>query len=636
MNSKVKKYKVAVMNGRYTVEVLASSPADAEYKVVMELSDPQKLRALAQGASFMQADEAEAGIRSLAGGDYELERDMIRAKNENYRQNNPLTSLALEFAGAALPALATRGTSVPAQAPPLVNRLSRALGIGAVEGAITGYGASEGDTLTDQVTDAAKGFATGAVLNPVLGGTFRGLGKAGSKFMDFTREKLGDKASNAVQAELRRLQEQTGKSMDEILSDLNDGLLLADNATLRFALKNYVNQGGEAGKEILEQASQRIKSGTTEAKEAIESGLTGGLSGNQRANFARAKDELKKLESKLYQEAYEVGGDPSPELLGQISNIIKRYPEAADDLLKQYSERADNLVPLFSKKSDGSVSLDRMPTAEDTEILYRGIRDFSTSLFKSDKTGRAKQAKEASQELKDTIDVEFPAVGEARSLSKQNFSNNDAFELGLKALGGSSEQTLIDMAKLSGTQLEAFRTGLMSAINDKLKAGARIGRFADPENKLGEILRTALPDGQADDIMKTLGISAEKIDTAKSLPSSAGSQTKGLTEEAGRSGSGFNLQDATGVLTGDLNAGLRMLSGLVGKVSPKLSDDERLEIVKVLYSSDPNLIVRALTDQTALRELTDMIGKYARGVTNTLTVGTQQQAVDSVTSKENQ
>jgi hypothetical protein len=174
-------------------------------------ADSQIIRSLAQGATFGFAEEIEAGVRAAAsmlgiGEDkgYEAIRDEIRQKLANFKKENPGTAITSEIVGAIIPTIAavvaSGGTAAPAA-------LARLAGIGAVEGGLTGLGTSESKTVGGMAGDTATGAITGAVLSPalVLGG--RQIASKAGGIVDWARSKFGDKASNAVQAELRRLQQ---------------------------------------------------------------------------------------------------------------------------------------------------------------------------------------------------------------------------------------------------------------------------------------------------------------------------------------------------------------------------------------------------------------------------------------------
>ena len=105
--------------------------------------EPQRARAMAQGFTYGFADEIEAFVRSAVPGgpEYKDIRDELRAKLSTYKEDNPGAALTYELAGALVPSLALALTGVGA--PAVGANTSRLIGLGALEGGLYGYGASE-------------------------------------------------------------------------------------------------------------------------------------------------------------------------------------------------------------------------------------------------------------------------------------------------------------------------------------------------------------------------------------------------------------------------------------------------------------------------------------------------------------
>ena len=173
-------------------------------------AESQRLRTALQGLTFGFADEIEAAIRSLGGGEgqtYEAIRDDIRNRLQAYKEQNPTEAITYETMGALAPTavallsgvgtgagaanvarltgqagrLARTGTGVLPQAATLggrVPRLAQGAATGAAYGGLYGVGTGEG-TLGERVSEAggmaAAGAAFGAGGQAVIGG-IRGIG----------------------------------------------------------------------------------------------------------------------------------------------------------------------------------------------------------------------------------------------------------------------------------------------------------------------------------------------------------------------------------------------------------------------------------------------------------------------------
>jgi hypothetical protein len=142
----------------------------------------------AQGATLGFADEAEAGLRSLAkGGKYKELRDAIRQQNAAFAAENPGTALAANVAGglltggvasAAAQGAGALGTAARVLAPrvnagaSVGQRIAQAARVGGVTGAIGGAG------VANEMEDVPGDVFTGAAVGALAGGTLAGAGEA--------------------------------------------------------------------------------------------------------------------------------------------------------------------------------------------------------------------------------------------------------------------------------------------------------------------------------------------------------------------------------------------------------------------------------------------------------------------------
>ncbi|NBS71400.1 hypothetical protein EBT31_21185, partial [bacterium] len=97
---------------------LASNPSAATPTASVQASQPteaptQRLRSLAQGATFGFADELEAAARSILPGEtYEQAIQDVRGKMAAYQQERPMEALAYEVGGGLLTGLAGGGRAL--------------------------------------------------------------------------------------------------------------------------------------------------------------------------------------------------------------------------------------------------------------------------------------------------------------------------------------------------------------------------------------------------------------------------------------------------------------------------------------------------------------------------------------------
>lgn len=156
------------LTGAAKVTASAMFPTVGEALSIQE--NPDETRALAQGTSLGFADEIEAGVRApFSYDDYATIRDDVRQQNQAYKDEHPIKSTALEVAG-ALPTAFIPAANI-ARGTGALKTGAKLAAVGAIEGGVTGAGTSnkQGKEL---LTDVGNGLATGAVLAPLIGGSF--------------------------------------------------------------------------------------------------------------------------------------------------------------------------------------------------------------------------------------------------------------------------------------------------------------------------------------------------------------------------------------------------------------------------------------------------------------------------------
>lgn len=143
-------------------------------------------QAAAQGASFGFADEIQGAGAAVGswfdpnqsmGDAYTQTRDKVRGTNEDFRKSNPKASLAAEaaggFVGGGLGVLKAAGLAGKVGrvkgAATAGSSLVHGARVGATQGAAYGVGASDAETLSGNVADAAGGAITGGVLGGAMG-----------------------------------------------------------------------------------------------------------------------------------------------------------------------------------------------------------------------------------------------------------------------------------------------------------------------------------------------------------------------------------------------------------------------------------------------------------------------------------
>jgi len=588
--------------------------------------ESQRFRTALQGATYNVADEIEAGIRSvlpesLGGGEYSQIRDELRSKLKAYKKQNPNEAITYELMGALVPAVATMFIPGMQAAGPL-----RLAGVAGLEGLTAYTGAMEGAPTKEDIVPATFSGGVSAVGGPIGQMAMRGTGVVGSRLVNLARETLGDKPANAVQAELKRLAEGTGKTVDEIAQDVIDGKIMAENKTLQAAVRALRSKGGEAGALITETLPARRTATRAAAMEGMQSELAQSQ-GNVLKTMRASDEQLGRVESEAYRRVFGDNAEVTPDIARTMQDLVRRFPDVRDSLSSLYGER--NLVPLFAADDAGAISLKRIPTVEDAEILRRAMDEQASTMYRAGTGTRGEVAAEAASTLRSQLDEAFPDLQAVRAQARQRRVIRDQFEEGRKALGGKSAdeiEIMFEQAQGQGNAaVRAFRAGVMDAIRNRAKRSPSLmGRLADPDRQEGAVLRIVYPESSVDDIQRKLDIAAgseelyqKVLYNSMTAPEQAAASQMGLATTAA---------DIAQLAQGSPMAALNMVAKKIASAMPQLTDKDRLGVARVLLTEDPNMVLRALTDNTSTDELIRRAMKIADVAGAGVRTATAQQA----------
>ena len=567
----------------------------------------QRLRSIAQGATLGAADELEAAITApIVGVPFEQQRQNIMGKVQAYRRAEPLASLGYEAGGAMLPGLAlapiTGGQSLALTLP----SLARTAAVSGIEGGVTGFMGGEGDLLqrAAQVPSAAL---TAAVAGPAAQTTIKSLTGLGTATVDFARRKLGLRPAKAVEAELQRLAQESGMSTDELVAAIGRGEVMAENATVRDAVRGMFTMGGQAATTIREGLVGRPSQLRTAAMRQVQKGLAPEGRSNIMMQNKMDEESIKAAERAMYQNAYQQGGIVTKPLLDAFSTAMRRSPKSSTDI-GDYYRASTGKEPFFKVSADGNVEYGRTPTLEDMEIVRRGLKQEVDKAYRAGSGATGEALGELEKQLRAQIDFASPAVSGARSQAAKVRTNRDAFNEGRKALSKSADEVEVMFSSMNPDQIKSFRNGLMDALRARATTGSRFSmmrNLASDETKEGQILRTVFPGDMLDSTLEMVQRSVQSKAAVDRIL--GGSQTAASMQQAKRMGMGVNAEDVRQAVTGDMFALYRTLRKVVNLNTPNLTEKQRDDIAKVLVSTNPDVVRRALTDETAMTALLDTI-----------------------------
>jgi hypothetical protein len=611
--------------------------------------EPQRLRSAAQGLTLGFGDEIEALVRSkVAGQDFDKTIAQIRSDLAAYREADPAGALVYE-AGGSMIAPGGALKFALGKSPTLLRVLGATTGVGGVSGGVSALGTGEGNII-ERSARVPAGVGFGAVTGPVGYGIGKGLQMGTNALIDMARRRIGGRGAKIVENEIQRIARETGMTDDEIFAGVMRGDILAENKTIQDIVRAYARGGGEASEILKRSLSKRPEELRGKALEDLNRVLFPDAQGNVRRVVGEADEVMRKQEGQQYRSAFERGGVITQETLGAIEQGIKRSPGAGRALQEAYQAQTGK-TPFFSIK-DGEVVYDRAPTLKDAEILMRGLRDLADEAFRGGRGSAGQGFKEAEKILRAEINKSStlfergsgsalstgpirPSIGEqgygnvyrpvvktieqTRKQAAKLRSSRDSFDYGKTIFGQNADQVSIDFERVTPENMKYLRAGVMDAIRNKMATGNKLTfmkRLSDPQTKEGQILRTIYPQDELDGVLDTVGRAARSQEASGAIL--GGSGTAPTQMQASRIGSDVSLQEVTSAMTGNPLAIVSAARKMLRSVLPaNLTDKQRADVAEVLVSEDPQLVLRALRDDSAFAEF----AKKARGVTSQAPAG---------------
>ena len=589
-----------------------SDPSVTAKNIIDMLAGPrevptQRIRAMAQGVSLGGSDEIEAFARSLGGETYDQAASDIRGKLKAYREARPVESLSYEMGGAVLPAFGAAALTTAtggAAAPALIPTMGRLAGLGALQGGVTAFNTSEGG-LGRRAAAVPGGMAEGAVLAPVLGGAVKVVGGTAGGVVDFARRKFGDRGAKVAETELQRIADTTGLSVEQIVQKIANGEIMAENATIRDIVRGYARSGDQAASVIRGPLERRPDELQRTAVGSLQEGLSQGQ-GSVARRMASSDEAAKKLENRLYKSAFEQGGVMNADMMQGLQDALRRSPESINNINTLY--RAQTGKQPFFRLQDGDIVFDRAPTLQDAEVIRPGIQTSVDEAFRSGRGAVGGALKDVEGSLRTALDESSPALQRARGAASNVRTVRDQYQAGQRAFTGSADQVALDfetlVAKGNQPAIQAYRSGVMDMLRNKIASGNKtttIKNLADPDRKEGMILRAVFPGDKLDEVLGQLGRATQSRQAAGTILGGSGTAPTMLAAQ--QQGSRMAVGDVVGASSGDPMAMLRLGKNLMDKISPKLSEKDRIRIAQVLVSEDPAVVRRALTDNSALAAL---------------------------------
>lgn len=599
-----------------------------EKAAAVEAAPRERLRTAAQGLTLGTADEAEAAARAAAsyvasslGFDvnsrsYEDVLNEIRGNLKSYQEARPLEALAYEAGGAAIPALAavaaapfTGGTSTAAVAP----TLGRLAGMGALEGGAYAFGTGEGG-FAERAARVPGGAVTGAIGGTVAGGVTRAAGGAVNALTDAARRIVGNRGSSVVENEIQRLAKQTGKTADEIADDVLNGRIMAENETIRAAVRAYRAGGGEASTIITQALTPRPAQTRAQAMDEIRQYLSD-VNAPSALRAQRADEEAARVAERA---AYAPFKDiQAPEQVsGEVLAALQVVPEAVTEVNKIFRGLVA-VTPPANGIGPANVTFTRPITIDEAERVRRAIGNAASAEYRAGFGGAGEKFAETEKGLRGLLDVASPELGAARATAASVRGQRDSFKAGREALVGDVEERLMEFERITDPdKIEAYRAGLMSFIESKMTSPSRqsfMRNLTDETLKEGKMLRAVLPPDAVDEVLRKVETASEAQETANKVLFGRQSVTSDTTAEQARIGMGISAGDLLGVMNFSPDAMINVASNIASRFTRDLTDAERARVARILVSEDPDLVRRAISDEGAMAALQKRVQELTAG-----------------------
>lgn len=643
-------------------------------QLVQMLKPTQKARAAAQGATFGFSDEMIAAatnplsaLSAAMGGEGQEYYDRLaseRQKLEQYRQQYPTQSLLFEGGGAVASGLATLpftgGGSTAATGTQLA-RLGRAIKhgakVGAVEGGVYGFGQAEGG-LGDRLRGSAIGTAFGATFGVAAEPAMALAGMTSRNVTKLAKKMFGNKGGEAVEATIQQLAEATGLSNDAIVKGVADGSIMAENETLMMTVRALMSKGGPAEaavREVFDETPESLRAGVVkrpqrkrnEMKEAVESKLARNNELTEKnplvveADFDKA---VKKAEQDDYAkiEGYTTTVVPL-EINRPIIEAIYDFPDIASELENVILSRSRG-EPFIQKTkgADGRtvVSLKRSLTLQEAEEARRWFRDTGRSFD----TGNARKTRynEYRQQLEAPLFNFSDELRQANTKAAKTRQAQKLFKEGQSVFNKSSDEVEVLLREHMGDDqmMKSFRAGALAQFRKKMEArgaGGFAKAIANPQTKEAKIMELIFSKEELDELFPKIAQAAQTQEAAGRI---IAGPTTALTEAAGENlGKQVNAGDVAGVLTTPFNpiggaaAAVNIGTKLASQLRPDLSPQQRLRVVEILLSENPDVVQNALVDEAGIKRFQQALDAILfSGVAGARRVPTQMFTTDDVTS----
>jgi hypothetical protein len=612
---------------------------------------PQSIGQYLQGATLNFSDELLGTLNSVFGkkpgvisqaakesgyGDISPRQAGIgleRLALEQRASEKPVRSIAEQVVGGAIPAIASKGTTLPLT-------LGKAAVQGFKSGVIGGFGAGEGGP-EQQLTSAGIGGVAGGLAAPGLqlgARVVKNVSQPILKSMFAEPDVTGLQAGrNLVKEALKSDVGSVDEAINTVLQNAGKPYTLADIGPNTRAYLDAVNlipsPAKQTAKKFLEQRDKGISARlTSDLQEAF--GTTASFFDEFNALKAARTDLGKKMYANAFNKQVPVNRELT-DLLGRPS-VQQAYARGIN-----IAQEKGIKVPNVMVNAQGQlVTADnKLVPAVDTEFLHyvkMGLDDLVYT-GKSPSSGigntQLNSIKDTRAQFLNYIDKNNPSYKSARNYWADDTATMDAMQSGRTFLKSNPDQLKADIKKMSTSEKEAFRLGAMSDLIERVGGQstdtvvpmtANVARNILKDPKRVALIKATFPDNELgqnkfNQFIKNFQTEMEMKATSGQVLT--GSQTAGR-QEAAKAVRGTIAQEAPNIDAQNLifNA-LKMDATQMNEQQLKSTASE---VVKILTETDParlQTIARELTTRRPSEIVSDVLTRGGRGLISPYTTG---------------
>tara|TARA_R110001583_G_scaffold194221_1_gene364666 strand:- start:1596 stop:3539 length:1944 start_codon:yes stop_codon:yes gene_type:complete len=591
------------------------------------LTGGDKFKLAAQGALFNLSDEIFGLFKGAMSGELTVAEAIAKERELLKQAQDKSGSLKWEIGGAVLPGLLAAPFTGGAS---LVPTLGRTAAIGAGQGLLATYGASEGNPIervTENPAELAIGGVTGSVVGPAGRLVAKGVSKLGvpiTKLADYISRKFpGNKRlPKAAEDEVLRIINESGYTIEQALDKIKSGAIIPDlTEETAIAVRGLYKDMGEGGR-VLGDAlrKRRVDLSKSSIAEMVDELAPGASSSNVTRAVGQTKSQLEASAGKEYKTIYRAADpDVGMRLNSKLVEMLNIDPTLRRTITKHLAR--NRLPPLF-KVEKGQATLIRSSDLETAEVVRRALKDSTNHAFNSGKSAEGAALRTLERELRDEIDIFSPELKAVRAQWANIQAANDAFGEGRNILGKPLNDALIYVQDLmtsnNADAIASFRAGVATQLQNK--AGKTrstrttlVNTLAsltdDDETGMRAIMRALYPEDSIEAALEKLDVASAAIRShAKIVGGSSTALTQGASQ---RTGSTQTLVlGLARMKSGDVAGGARqIITGILGNRAKGLTQEQYTKIANLLVEENPNALRRALERPEAQEAVVRAVNK---------------------------